>query len=358
MKKNNIFLKSYKNLNVLITGTTGFKGAWLAFWLNNLGAKVTGVSLRPEKNSILFNSLGLSKKINQYYIDIINFKKLSDVIKKVKPDIVFHLAAQSIVSDSFKLPLKTFQTNVLGSVNILEVFRINKISNLVFITSDKCYLNLDEKKNYKETDILGGLDNYSSSKASAELIFSSYYNSYFKKEKFLSIASARAGNVIGGGDMKSNRIIPDIIKAIYKKKFLHLRNPKSTRPWQHVLEPLSGYLLIGHKLLNKELNIKSIPSWNFGPKVSNCKNVEFITKLLLKNLKKNNLKIKLIKNKFYHESKFLSLNIQKAKKELNWEPRLNLKETISITAEWYKYFFENKNIENLTNNQIEFFLDK
>ena len=358
MKDKKVFLKSYKNLKILITGTTGFKGAWLAFWLKNLGAKVTGVSLKPEKGSILFNCLGLGTKINQYFIDITNFNKLNNIVKKVKPDIIFHLAAQSIVSDSYKSPLNTFQTNVLGSANVLETYRINKIPNLVFITSDKCYLNLDKKKNYKETDILGGLDNYSSSKASAELIFSSYSNSYFKKEKFLSAASARAGNVIGGGDMKSDRIIPDIVKAVSQKKILNLRNPKATRPWQHVLEPLSGYLLIGHKLLNKELKKNLIPSWNFGPKTKNCKNVEFITKEFLKNWKKKNLKLKINKNKNYHESKFLSLNIQKAKKELKWEPRLSLGETINMTADWYKLFLENKNIKNFTYHQLEFFLDK
>jgi len=358
VKDKKVFLKSYKNLKILITGTTGFKGAWLAFWLKNLGAKVTGVSLKPEKGSILFNCLGLGTKINQYFIDITNFNKLNNIVKKVKPDIIFHLAAQSIVSDSYKSPLNTFQTNVLGSANVLETYRINKIPNLVFITSDKCYLNLDKKKNYKETDILGGLDNYSSSKASAELIFSSYSNSYFKKEKFLSAASARAGNVIGGGDMKSDRIIPDIVKAVSQKKILNLRNPKATRPWQHVLEPLSGYLLIGHKLLNKELKKNLIPSWNFGPKTKNCKNVEFITKEFLKNWKKHNLKLKINKNKNYHESKFLSLNIQKAKKELKWEPRLSLGETINMTADWYKLFLENKNIKNFTYHQLEFFLDK
>lgn len=342
----------------MITGTTGFKGAWLAFWLHNLGAKVTGVSLKPEKESILFHSLELNKKINQKFIDITNFNKLNDIVKKIKPDIIFHLAAQSIVSKSFKFPLNTFQTNILGSANVLEAYRLNNVPYLVYITSDKCYLNLDKKKNYKETDILGGLDNYSSSKASAELIFSSYFYSYFNKSKFLPIASARAGNVIGGGDMKSNRIIPDIVKSIKQKKILRLRNPKATRPWQHVLEPLSGYLLIGHKLLNQDLKMRSLPSWNFGPRIKNCRNVEYITKLFLKNWEKNNLKIKIDKKKNYHESKLLSLNIQKAKNELRWEPKLCLNQTIELTADWYKIFFKNKNIENLTNYQIEFFLNK
>ena len=254
--------------------------------------------------------------------------------------------------------MNTFKTNILGSANVLESFRINKITNLVYITSDKCYLNLDKKKNYKETDILGGIDNYSSSKASAEIIFSSYFNSYFIKEKNLSLVSARAGNVVGGGDMKDNRIVPDIIKSLINKKRLILRNPKATRPWQHVLEPLSGYLLVGHKLLNNELKNDILPSWNFGPKTKNCKNVEFITRIILRNWKKPNLKFSVNDKKNYHESKFLSLNIGKAKKELNWEPRLNLKETFKLTADWYKSYFENKNIEQFTSKQIEFFLKK
>ena len=358
MKKNNSFLKSYKDLRVLVTGSTGFKGSWLAFWLHQIGAKVTGVALKPEINSILFKSFNLDKKIKQYYLDISNFEKLNKIIKKTNPDIIFHLAAQSIVSKSFNEPLNTFRSNTLGSTNILESFRLNKVPNLVFITSDKCYLNLNKKNSYKETDVLGGIDNYSSSKASAEIIFSSYFHSYFAKNKYLSLASARAGNVVGGGDMKENRIVPDIIKSLKSNKSLIIRNPKATRPWQHVLEPLSGYLLLGDKLINNKLKSSIIPSWNFGPKVKNCKNVEYITKILLLNWKKSNLKININHKKKYHESKFLSLNIKKAKKELNWEPRLDLKETFRLTAEWYKYYLRNKKIEQFTSEQIDFFLKR
>ena len=357
MKKNNSFLKSYKNLKVLITGTTGFKGAWLANWMLMLGAKVVGIGLKPEKGSIIFSSLGLNRRIRQYFIDIKQFKKVNDIIKKEKPDIIFHLAAQSIVSFSQKNPLETFGTNVLGSVNVLESFRCNKIPNLVYITSDKCYLNLNKKGSYKETDILGGLDNYSSSKASAELAFFSYSNSYFKKN-YLSLVSARAGNVIGGGDFKTDRIVPDIIKSLKKRKRIVLRNPMSTRPWQHVLEPLSGYLTLGHKLLNKELKSNVLPSWNFGPHKKNCKKVNFITQLFINEW--NDKKVKIIHNqkKQFHESKLLSLNIQKAKKELKWEPRLTLDDTIEFTVDWYKNYFSGNNIENISNYQIDNFLNK
>ena len=354
----NAFLKNYKNLKVLITGTTGFKGSWLAFWLQNLGAIVNGVSLKPEKNSILFKSFQLDKKINQYFIDINNFNKINDVVKKIKPDIIFHLAAQSIVSESFKMPLKTFQTNILGSANILEATRINHVPHLVYITSDKCYLNFDKKKNFRETDILGGIDNYSSSKASAELIFSSYFKSFFSGSKHLSIASARAGNVIGGGDMKDNRIVPDIIKALHGNKTLNLRNPKATRPWQHVLEPLYGYLLLGNLLFEKKISSKVLPSWNFGPKPHNCKQVSIIIKLVEKLWNKKKLKLKYVKNKFYHESKLLSLNINKANKELKWEPKLSFNDTMKLTVDWYKNYFSKKSSIKLTKDQIEYFLDQ
>ncbi len=357
MKSKNKYLLNYKRKKVLVTGTTGFKGAWLSFWLDMLGAKVVGIALKPEKSSILFNTLELGKKIKQYYLNINEYKKLNLIIKKEKPDIIFHLAAQSIVSESFYDPLTTMKTNIIGSVNILESFRINNIANLVYITSDKCYLNLDKSQSYKETDRLGGVDNYSSSKASAELVFSSYFHSYFKKDKYLRLASTRAGNVIGGGDMKINRIIPDIIKSFRKKKNLTLRNPNATRPWQHVLEPLSGYLLLGHNLMNKKLKTNLLPSWNFGPNIVNCKNVKHITKLVLDRLKSDNLKINIKKGKRFHEAKLLSLNILKAKKELNWRPRLNLEQTINFTIDWYKSYFDKKDMVSFTKDQIKLFLN-
>ncbi len=356
MKTNNSFLKSYKNLKVLVTGSTGFKGAWLSHWLCLLGSKVIGVGLKPEKDAVIFESFKLNKKIKQYFTDIKNFNNINDIIKKEKPDIIFHLAAQSIVSSGFENPIETFGTNIGGSINILESVRINNVPNLVYITSDKCYLNLDKSTSYKEIDILGGIDNYSSSKASAELVFSSYFQSYFKKN-FLCLASARAGNVIGGGDFKKNRIVPDVIKSLrYQKKIL-LRNPNATRPWQHVLEPLSGYLLLGHKLIYKKLKSNLIPSWNFGPHKRNCKKVKFIVQLLVSEWG-NKQKIIFKKNKDFHESKFLSLNCNKAKKELQWKPRLNLSETINLTVNWYKHYFNQNNLDSITNNQIEFFTDK
>ena len=357
MNKNISFLKSYKNLKVLVTGSTGFKGSWLCEWLLLLGSKVIGVGLKPEKGSIIFESFKLNKKIKQYFIDIRNFSKVNSIIKKEKPDIIFHLAAQSIVSHSYSHPLETVETNILGSTNILESVRKNKISNLVYITSDKCYLNLNKLGSYKESDVLGGLDNYSSSKAGAEIIFRSFFDSYFKNE-FLSVASARAGNVIGGGDLKNNRIVPDVIKSLKNKKKILLRNPNSTRPWQHVLEPLSGYLILGHKLIERKLKSNLVPSWNFGPHKKNCKKVSEIVKLLISEWGDTKNKIIVKKNKKFHESHLLSLNINKAKKELNWQPRLTLNETIKFTVDWYKSYFLNKEVEDISQLQIDYFTKK
>ena len=353
MKK---IIEHYKNLKILITGNTGFKGTWLSHWLLNMGAKVVGVALPPEKDSVLFKELNLNRRVKQYFFDIKKFDKINQIVKKEKPDLIFHIAAKSIVSYSYIDPLKTFQSNILGSANLLETFRKNNIPSMIYITSDKCYLNLDLKKDYKESDVLGGLDNYSSSKASAELIFSSYFHSYFKeKKKHLSLGTVRAGNVIGGGDMKANRLIPDIVRSIKNDKKILIRNPYSTRPWQHVLEPLSGYLILGQKLLNKKINIKTHPSWNFGPERKNCKNVITIVKKIL-----NHWKIKkqiIIKKEKMHEAKFLSLNINKAKRELNWKPKLSLNQTVSFTIDWYKNFFEAKKMQNFSSEQIENYME-
>lgn len=357
MKTANRHLSEFKNLKVLVTGSTGFKGAWLSNWLNILGSKVTGVGLPPEKNSILFKELNLEKKIQQYYFDITNFNKFNNLIKKTKPDIIFHLAAQSIVSQSYLNPLETFRSNIIGSANVLETFRINRIPSLVYITSDKCYLNLDKNRSYKETDRLGGLDNYSSSKASAEILFYSFFNSYFKSNKKLSLGSARAGNVIGGGDFKENRIIPDFFKSIKNKKKLILRNPNATRPWQHVLEPLSGYLKLSDLLLNKKINSKIYPSWNFGPYKKNCKKVIEMVDMFYKhtNIKKN---LKILKKSNFKESSLLSLNIEKAKREITWEPRLSVKECVQLTSDWYTSYYSGMDTEKITNDQIEYYLSK
>ena len=350
--------KSYKNLKVLVTGSTGFKGSWLCYWLNQIDSKVIGVGLRPEKDSILFKSLNLEKKISQNYINIEDYNKIEKLIKKEKPDIIFHLAAQSIVSESFINPLNTIKTNTLGSANILEAVKKNKIENLVFITSDKCYLNMNSSRPYKEKDLLGGHDVYSSSKAAAEILFHSYHDSFFYSQTGkLKKTSARAGNVIGGGDFKKNRIIPDFFRSISKKKKLLIRNPHATRPWQHVLEPLSGYLTLGEKLLNNNLSKKLYPSWNFGPYKKNCKKVKKVIDSFYDELGlRRNYKVK--KKLNLKESQLLSLDITKAKKELNWEPKFTLQECIELTTDWYISFLSGEPVERITAEQIEFFENK
>ena len=353
----NKFLSVYKKKKVLVTGSTGFKGSWLCFWLHLLKCKTIGIALRPEKGSILFNKLKIKKKIKQYFINIENYKKLNQVIKKEKPDLIIHLAAQSIISLSYKYPQQTLKTNVIGSLNILEVAKENNIGNLIYITSDKCYLNKDNKKIYIESDRLGGEDLYSASKASAELIFEAYQKSFLKTERPIKFASARAGNVIGGGDMKKDRIVPDIMKSLINKTRLVIRSPKAVRPWQHVLEPLYGYLILGNFLIKNKLKKNIQPNWNFGPDVKNIKSVK---EIVLKSLKYWNIKKKFIfkKNKKFREVNFLMLNSKKAYKEIKWKPKLNFDDTIRLTVEWYKSYYNKKNLEKITKKQIEFFLKK
>ena len=349
---------NYKNIKVLVTGSTGFKGSWLCYWLCKLKSKVIGVGLKPEKENILFKSLNLDRKISQHFLNIENFFKINNLIKREKPDLIFHLAAQSIVSESFKYPLNTILTNTLGSANILESVRQNNIKNLVFITSDKCYLNINTKKPYKETDLLGGHDIYSSSKAAAEILFHSYHDSFFSSHnKILKKVTARAGNVIGGGDFKKNRIIPDFFRSILKKEKLLIRNPNATRPWQHVLEPLSGYLILGEKIMNKSLTKSLYPSWNFGPDKKNCKKVIEVIDYFYEELRLNkNYKIQ--KNLNIKEAQLLSLNILKAYKELGWKPKLTLKECIELTTDWYINYFSGEELTRITEEQIDFYENK
>jgi len=345
----------FKNKKIIVVGSTGFKGSWLCLWLSQKGAKVVGIGLQPEKGSIIFKSLKLEKDIKQYYLDITNFSKFNYIVKKEKPNLIFHLAAQSVVSYSYTKPLLTFNTNIIGSANILEACRINKVKNLIYITSDKCYLNKEYVRGYKESDELGGYDNYSSSKASAEIIFKSYYNSYFKKNKFLSTVTARAGNVIGGGDFKINRIVPDTIKALKNKKKLYLRSSSSTRPWQHVLEPLNGYMRLAELILNKKLKKNYIPNWNFGPDKKNCKTVIELVNFIIGEWKDKN-KIKITKEKkSFKEAHLLSLNINKSKKELNWRPVLDFQNTIKFTVNWYKKFYKKENMKKFSLIQIKKF---
>jgi len=339
----------YKNKKVLVTGHTGFKGSWLTTWLLKLGAKVTGYALDPIHKKDNFVLCNLDKRINDYREDIRDFKRLLEVIQNEKPEIIFHLAAQPLVLESYEKPHLTIETNTQGTANILEAFRNSDSAKvLIVITTDKVYQNNEWEWGYREIDRLGGNDPYSASKAAAELLISSYQKSFFEQEgKF--IVSVRAGNVIGGGDWAENRIVPDCIKAIEKNEKIIVRNPQATRPWQHVLEPLIGYLLLGEKLLQNSADYTG--AWNFGPYLSNIVNVENLIKNIIKEYGKGKY---IIQKQSYApvESNFLSLDITKVIKKLKWKPVLNLEETIEFTIDWYKNY-PSTNVYEFCKNQIE-----
>jgi len=347
---NNFFL----NKKVLITGHTGFKGSWLCLWLHLAGAKVIGVSKDLPTSPSHFEKLKLNKKIIDKRADIRNLKKLKVIFNKYKPDFFFHLAAQSLVKKSYQDPVETFTSNSIGTLNVLECLRSLKNKCIsVIITSDKSYKNLEIKRGYHENDILGGIDPYSSSKASAEMIINSYINCYFKNNVKQSIAIARAGNVVGGADWSQNRLIPDCMKAWSKNKEAIIRNPSSTRPWQHVLEALHGYLLLAQSLKkNKKINGEA---FNFGPRYSQDKSVYSFLVEMRKNWKNTKWKVKK-NNKNVYESKLLKLNSFKAEKKLGWKPILNFQQTVKMVTEWYKIFFEGKtNTFKISKKQIEFY---
>ena len=350
------FYKQFKNKKVLITGHTGFKGSWLTAWLVLLGAKVIGISLKQYKNSKHFESLKLKQLIRDFRFDICDYSKLNKVIIRYKPDFVFHLAAQSLVLRSYKEPLKTWKTNVFGTLNLIESLKnLKKNCYAVIVTSDKCYLNVEKKTGYKETDRLGGLDPYSASKASAELVVGSEISSFFKNKGKVRIATARAGNVIGGGDWAKNRIIPDYVKSILSNKILKIRNPNATRPWQHVLEPICGYLTLASSLkIKKNLHGNS---FNFGPNQHSNKRVIDVINEMKRNSIYGKWKISKISKAEKLESQLLQLNCSKAKKVLNWSTKLNFHETIKLTADWYSSYLKNKRKNRIkTFDQISQFM--
>ena len=349
----NEFKKVFKGRKVFITGHTGFKGSWLTFILNEIGANVTGFALPPKTGNSHFDLLKLQDKINHIEGDIRDFSFLNKCIKRNEPEFVFHLAAQAIVRESYSQTLLTLETNILGSANLLESVRYaDTIRALVFITSDKCYENVEKNEGYVENDTLGGIDPYSASKAAAEIIYSSYNRSFFLNKKNFGSATARAGNVIGGGDWSNDRIIPDCVRSITNKKPIVLRNPKSTRPWQHVLEPVSGYLTLA-KLLT-ENPIKYNGSWNFGPSSDDIKTVKNVTDYFFEYINRGSLEID-NSDKNLYEANLLQLNCDKAKNILGWTARWRFKKTIDETAEWYKFVMNGGLAENITRKQVEDF---
>ncbi len=338
----------YKDKTVLITGHTGFKGSWLALWLKELGAKVIGYSLSPITNP---NHLELLKlDMHSIISDIRDLKKLNEVIQTYKPEIVFHLAAQPLVRYSYKNPIETFETNIMGTVNVLETCRLSdSVRAIVNITSDKCYENREWVWGYRENDPMGGHDPYSASKGCAELITNAYRNSFFNLNEYgkshnILLASARAGNVIGGGDWAEDRLMPDIIKASSRNEKVIIRNPKATRPWQHVLEPLSGYLILGQKLLESKKEFAE--GWNFGPDDESNICVEDVILCIKGEWDKVNYEVQSSLDN-PHEAGLLRLDCSKAHSMLGWKPVWDIKKTIKMTTKWYKEFYENGKILSL-----------
>jgi len=348
----------FKNKRVFITGHTGFKGSWLSEILYNFGAEVTGYALKPNTTPSLFEELDLQSKINSKIGDIRDLDSLKSVIDESKPEIVFHLAAQPIVRLSYDLPVYTYETNVMGAVNVLEAIRnVDSIKSVLIITTDKVYVDQNTVWPYRETDLLGGYDPYSASKACVELVVGSYVNSFFNPKKegcSVNIASARAGNVIGGGDWAQDRLVPDIVRQIFSgDKNVEIRNPSAIRPWQHVLDPLMGYLQLSKKLYDGDRTC--IGAWNFSPNDENFISVETLIKEGITILGEGSYHVK--KNETKHETNILKLDSSKAKTHLDWRPHLNLNETLSWTFEWYKKYYGGMNIKKITDNQITQFFE-
>jgi len=345
------FTDIYSGNSVVVTGHTGFKGSWLTLWLEKLGAKVSGLALDPNSQPSHWNLLGL--QANDKRIDLRNLELTKEALNIAKPKIVFHLAAQPLVGQSYSDPLNTWSTNVIGTVNLLEACRqISSIQAIIVITTDKCYENKEWAWGYRESDRLGGHDPYSASKASAELVVASYRNSFFDQPNSPLIATVRAGNVIGGGDWSAGRLVPDIVRSINKDKILEIRAPKATRPWQHVLEPLSGYLLLGQKMLEGKREFAQ--PWNFGPNQDGNRTVADILECMKNEWPSLNWKISTSPQP--HEANLLYLDSSKAIQDLGWEPVWSIDECIKETASWYREFLEFGRVTSI--NQLERYIKK
>ncbi|MEO8003028.1 MAG: CDP-glucose 4,6-dehydratase [Arenimonas sp.] len=337
MALNNLFNGVYAGKRVLVTGHTGFKGSWLSLWLRSMGAQVAGLSLDPDTEPSHWNLLALDD-IADYRVDIRNASAVKEVFDLQKPEIVFHLAAQPLVRRSYQEPVNTFDVNVMGLINILEASRhCSSVRAIVNATTDKVYEDHITVDGYRETDALGGHDPYSSSKACAEIVSSCYRKSFFNAG--CRLATARAGNVIGGGDWAEDRLVPDLVRAAVTGHALKIRNPAATRPWQHALEPLSGYLNLGQKLLEDD---QFADAWNFGPESEGERSVREIAGILCKSWP--NLGIEIDDGNHPHEAFALHLNCEKAKQKLAWRPVWNLESALKRTADWYRDYYQNNRV--------------
>jgi len=349
-----IHSKFWENKKVLITGHTGFKGSWLTIILNKLGSEIHGLSI-DEGQLSLSRDIDLGKFCKSHIFDLRDKEGVKKKVANINPEIIIHLAAQSLVLKSYKDPYLTYSTNLMGLVNLYDSIRQSKNTKVILnVTSDKCYKNLESKSGYKENDILGGSDPYSNSKACAELISESYRESFLSQMGIASI-TARAGNVIGGGDWAEDRLIPDIMRSIINKQNLKIRYPNAIRPWQHVLEPLSGYLMLVENAYKDPEKFSE--AWNFGPEKENIRTVKDIISEISKNIE---FKKEIIfdSTKALHETETLKLDISKVKSQLNWKPKWGFEKTIRKTCDWYKTYISNKNIEKITEYQINEYFEE
>lgn len=349
--------KAFSGKRVFITGHTGFKGSWLSYWMQSIGAVVKGYALSSETQPNLFSNLKLEKSIESVIGNINDFSTLLQEIITFKPDFIFHLAAQPLVRRSYKFPLETFQTNVVGTANVLQTLNhLNSPCVCVCITTDKVYHNNEWVYPYRENDRLGGYDPYSASKACSEMVISSFSNSYFNQrnysDHYKAIASARAGNVIGGGDWSEDRLLPDIVRSLIAKKDIVIRNPSAVRPWQHVIEPLAGYMQLA-LLLQKDIH-KYTGSWNFGPRPEDNFSVLELSKIAINIWGGGHLDISPDTNA-PHEAHLLRLDISKATGQLNWSPKLRAEDAIRRTVQWYKAFYSGSDARKLMEEDVKYY---
>lgn len=345
----------WKGKRVFLTGHTGFKGSWMSLWLNSLGAEVKGYSLTPPTEPSLFLQANINRYIDSKVGDIRDLELLSKEMSAFNPDIIFHMAAQPLVRLSYTQPVETYSTNVMGTVNVLEsARRCKNLAAIVNITTDKCYENREWEWGYRENEPMGGHDPYSNSKGCAELVTSAYRKSFFNSSASALLGSGRAGNVIGGGDWAADRLIPDILNAFEKQQPVVIRNPKATRPWQHVLEPLSGYLVLAQSLCEK--NLHHADGWNFGPRDEDVEPVEWILERMV-NFWGEGASWQLDSRDQPHEAKYLKLDISKARVQLGWQPTWRLEETLKKIVAWHQAWLSNEKMDIYSLNEIQSYMN-
>jgi CDP-glucose 4,6-dehydratase len=349
-----LFEDIFEKRKILITGHTGFKGSWLCLLLNKLGADIYGYALAPPTTPSLYEEAKINELVTSHIGDVREYDELLKYVQNIQPEIVIHMAAQPLVYESYNLPIDTYAINVLGTVHLLEACRHTPtVKAIVNVTTDKCYENKEWPWGYRENEPMGGYDPYSNSKGCSELVTSAYRSSYFSPDDYhihgVALASARAGNVIGGGDWAKFRLIPDFIRAIQQGEILKIRNPYAIRPWQHVLEPLSGYLILASKLFNKGGYYAQ--AWNFGPEDNDVKNVEWIIRTICQTYGEN-ASYEIDQNQQHHEAHYLKLDCSKAKTELGWYPKWNIEKALKSIVEWSKAWLDGKDVRQVCEQQI------